>query len=721
MNWSIFSALLGSVFSFLIGLLVYLRNKKGELNRSFFFMNISISLWNLADILIITSKTNDIALVWDRIAYVGAFFIAPFFAKLIFTFTDHYEKRSYRRLFYCLFAVGGFLSVMSISTPLIIKSVTRNPFTEEVGIIYPVFVLYFLGGLVYSLIVLFRSYLQTTAILKKTQFLYIFLALAVGSGAVVIYFITIMYPDFPKIHYMVEILYLIIFAYAIVKLHIMDISVAVTRWAIFSIVYLPFLTVPIFVAISGEQYFRKVLGPRWWIALFVVGVILTYISHIVNYYLREKAESRLLHEQRRYHESLLKASKNMIFIRDLVTLREKVVDILIKEIKISHVRFFAYDTQNKEYRLIASRGIERRTQTGRQLNARHPMIKLLNREQKAILSENLQRIDYSHYKLNIDLVEEELRALGASLIVPNIVHNRLLGFISLGTKQNKKIYTGDDISVLSTLSNQVALAMENAEFYEKIKDQEATLLQSFKLTTLGEMAAGFAHQINNPLSGILLSAGYFRRTVEKVLKDKTEKLSENMQNIIKEAKETLMLIEQRAEHAGKIVTDIMRFSKQEDLCETDIAKVIDDGVSLIPSKKFTQLKIKLVKNVPGDLPKVKIRPVDIEQVIMNLCTNALEAMEHDGVLTIEADIDKEKQDFLRVEVSDTGHGITEENMNKIFDFFFTTKGSKGLGLGLALTYKMVKNNNGEIEVESTPGKGTKFSIYLPLYKESQAA
>ena len=264
------------------------------------------------------------------------------------------------------------------------------------------------------------------------------------------------------------------------------------------------------------------------------------------------------------------------------------------------------------------------------------------------------------------------------------------------------------------------MAMENAAFYEKIIEQEATLLQAFKLSALGEMAAGFAHQINNPLTGIILSAGAFRMSMDKELQTFDDKqIPDGIGGLLDEARETLRCIENRADHAGKIVTSIMRFTKPGELQECSIEKLIEDGLNLIPENKFIEFNIQLVKDIPEKLPMIVVRPVDIEQIVMNLCTNAIEAMNDGGTLTIAVEYDVKKAKHVKMKITDTGQGISRTNLGKIFDFFFTTKGSRGMGMGLALVYKMVKNNNGDIEVKSSRGKGTCFTVYLPVVNPSK--
>jgi signal transduction histidine kinase len=714
MVWYPLSALLAASFVICVGVFVYLKNPKHRLNQYFFMMNTSIALWNLADFILLIKVWDINPLLVVRVSYVGAFFIAPFFSKLIFIITEA-DKQIHYRNFYKSSLLGAVILCVLDITPLFLKDVRVSPFYEYVGPLYVLFEIFFISIVLYSLYHLFVFYLKTKSPLRKTQIKYIFMGLVIGVLATVVYFISLRKTNMPSIHFFIEIIYISIFTYAIFKYHIMDIRIAITRGVIFTVVYGIALIVPIIIAVYNAQYFERLFGEKWWVGFFIIGAITSYIGQLIYNYVLNKAENKLLYKQRKYQKSLLRASKDMLFIRDMSKIQKEVVDILVKEIKISHVKFFIYDADKKEYKIKAFRGEERRAQTGQILGESHPLIKLLYHEKRAVLGENLTRMDYSpKLDLNIDMITKEVRALGAILIIPILSQKRVQGFISLGNKRHGGIYTVDDIAVMTTLLNQVALAMENAEFYEKIKEQEATLLQTFKLTTLGEMAAGFAHQINNPLTGIIMTAGAARLSTEKKLIKIKDEIGSSAEKIVIDANETFKNIEERAENVGNIVKNIMRFSKPSEFQKVEIHKIIAAGLGMIPKSKFADMDIKIVKNIDDNLPLINVCPVDMEQVVMNLSSNAIEAMPDGGMLSINASFAEEKDGMLKVEFVDTGVGIGDEYKDKIFDFFFTTKGSKGLGIGLSLVYKMVESNRGDITVDSRPGEGSCFTLYLPI-------
>lgn len=276
----------------------------------------------------------------------------------------------------------------------------------------------------------------------------------------------------------------------------------------------------------------------------------------------------------------------------------------------------------------------------------------------------------------------------------------------------------------------------------ELKDSQAQLIQSEKMASLGQMVAGLAHEINTPL-GFVQNNVYELKSVQKELLELTdrfvkthkalishdvsslEKLLMENQGIIEKLNmeffnEAAQLFDESNEGLERIkdlIVNLKNFSRldEADMKDTDINAALDTTLKI--AHNFLKHRVSVVKEY-GALPIVKCYPSQLNQVFLNLITNAAQACERpndpkaQGIVTIRSAYNEGK---VLIDVADNGVGIAPENMNKIFEPFFTTKPvGSGTGLGLSIVYKIIKQHNGKISVDSAVGKGTTFKIELPL-------
>jgi len=235
----------------------------------------------------------------------------------------------------------------------------------------------------------------------------------------------------------------------------------------------------------------------------------------------------------------------------------------------------------------------------------------------------------------------------------------------------------------------------------ELKETQEGLIRSEKLSSLGELAASFAHEINNPLSGVLV----YTQLLDK-------KISANDFN-----KETALnylgKMESELTRSTKLIRNLLDFARQSPptLKETDINEIVKQSLELVVAQ--CKLKdIKVIRRLSPSLPSLMADPDQLKQVCINLILNSVQAMPAGGTLSLFTEKD---EDQIKVEIQDTGCGISAENMNKIFTPFFTTKKEvKGVGLGLAVSYGIVERHRGTITVKSKEGEGTTFSFLIPL-------
>jgi len=243
---------------------------------------------------------------------------------------------------------------------------------------------------------------------------------------------------------------------------------------------------------------------------------------------------------------------------------------------------------------------------------------------------------------------------------------------------------------------------ELTTYVQRLKENEEQLIQAEKLTSLGQLAASIAHEVNNPLAGILV---YTQLLAKNINSDKFSKEA---------ALDYLTKMENELTRSTRLIRNLLDFARQSPpaLREVNANEVLERALDLAAHSAELQ-HIQVIKELDPSLPTLMADFDQLQQVCTNLIINAIQAMPDGGKLTIHTSADSDGQ--LRIAVQDTGCGISKENQRKLFTPFFTTKEKgKGVGLGLAVAYGIIQRHQGRIEVQSKEGEGTTFTIYLPL-------
>ena len=266
-----------------------------------------------------------------------------------------------------------------------------------------------------------------------------------------------------------------------------------------------------------------------------------------------------------------------------------------------------------------------------------------------------------------------------------------------------EIHSQDELQELADTFNFMAAALKKRD--DKLREfTTRRIKESERLAHVGQLAAGVAHEINNPLTGIVT---YSHLLLEKATTDNA--CRESLQKIVKQAN-----------RCRDIIRGLLDFSRQRkpDKRLSSVNRVLDECVALVDNQALF-LNIRIVKNLSPDLPKVFMDPSQVQQVFMNMIINAAEAMNGTGQLTMTTR-HLPADSAVEVEFTDTGHGISQEDLDRIFDPFFTTKEvGHGTGLGLAISYGIVEEHKGTVTVESQVGQGATFTIRLPVTGEQQ--
>ncbi len=281
---------------------------------------------------------------------------------------------------------------------------------------------------------------------------------------------------------------------------------------------------------------------------------------------------------------------------------------------------------------------------------------------------------------------EILGALGADLAVPIRVGSDVLGWLALRDESWSDGYSADEVARLGLLADRCRLVLSNAR-------EIASLEQRRRLAAMGEMAAGLAHEIRNPLAGLKGAAQYLQ----------TEEVGP-------EAREMLQVIVDEANRLDIVVGNFLDYARplQLERSEAPINTLVGRALGLLRAQGLPP-NVTPVESLADDLPPIAVDTARIGQVLVNLLHNAIQAMPTGGVLTVTT---RRREDWVEIAVADTGSGITAENLNKLFVPFHTTRAG-GTGLGLAISRRLVDAHGGEIQVSSEPGRGATFVVRLP--------
>jgi len=311
-----------------------------------------------------------------------------------------------------------------------------------------------------------------------------------------------------------------------------------------------------------------------------------------------------------------------------------------------------------------------------------------------------------------------LNRIRSTLCVPIKTKDRILGSIHVDTLGKVTGFAQEDLELLAAMGHQIGIAVENARLVTDLRkrnlelaEQKAQLIEAEKLALLGKIAAGVAHEINNPIMSVQGFTGMAARKMKEGIHGPEDN---------EECLHYLNVVHEEAQRCIQIVESISQFyrRKQSVMAPRDLNAIVEAALN-IASFSMNKGHINIVRDLKPGLPQILASRGLIQQVVMNLIMNAKDAMGNQGTLTVSTD--HEKGTWVTFRISDTGCGIKPEDIQKIFTPLFTTKAEeKGTGLGLSISQDIIKSHKGTIEVDSVLGKGTTFTIRLPVASESSS-
>lgn len=722
-----FLAFTWSLISFGMAIFAYVRNRKSVLNRLWSVVSICVSFWCLGAYSLLISQNKGTALMSSRFLHFFAIPIPTLQLHFTYSLLNLYRDKKCK-IFLCLgYLIVVILLLINVTSPLFISDVIEKPYFRYYavpGVAYHLFTFMYFTYSIYWIYLLIKSIFFLSSSQKRNQVKYVTFASIIGitGGAATFPLIyNIPFPPFPAL---LVALYPLIITYAIIRYRLMDITLAITRTGIFVAVYTLVLGLPFVLAFWFKTKLIAIFGPHWWISPLVLMAVLATVGPFIYIYLQRKAEERLFKEQRQYQDTLKQASAGMTRIRNLKKLLDLIAHIVTKTVKISYAGIYLFNMDNNEYTLEVSRD-KGRGQLSR-LTSDNPLVSYLTQTHQPLIYEEIKHKVEVNSNPTYKLLEQNMQLLTATLIIPSFLENRLLAFIVLGEKLSGEIYTFEDINVFQVLASQAALAIENARFFEETKEMQEQIAQAEKMATIGTMADGLSHQINNRLNAISLIAG---DSIDTIKMTDISKCSPEIKEMLSQISRALERIQANVIQGGEVVSGILKYTRKGDTGfeALDLNTILNNTLEMVQFKVRLS-EIDIIRNFSNNLPKIKGNLAQLEEVFFNFIDNAYDAIlerrdflkepNYRGRITITA---KPKTDsLLEIVVEDNGIGVKDENTKRLFTPFFTTKSSsrKGTGLGLYVIRRIITDTHkGKINFESKYKTGTRFIVELPQWQD----
>ena len=686
------------------------RNRASRLNRVFAYFLAGLALWNFGVFLLRQAPDPTSAYRWEIIIHVGLIVVPAFYYHFVLIFLE--STTQHRRSLSLAYALALLLSVLNVSgSPLFMKGVTWTywGWAPVIGPAYNVFFLYLNAFFIWGLVHLTKATRAIESSFRRNRARLIQIGTAVtlvGGFIDFIRFILAKYVPVLDRAYPVGIPANMIFALmlgvSIVRYRLFDVNVAVKKSAIYAVLGVAITTFLTVLTRVVEDYFDLgEIGALW--VVVPLGFVVTLLLSPLGQPLEDHIERLIFSKRRGCYETLLALSKRMSGMLNFNKLVETLVQGLVRGIPLTHCVLLIYDREANTY---AAYREETTTETEgggvTAIRADSPIVQWLKREGEVLVKEEVKlnpRIaDY------FEAAEAELDEIKASLIVPLKIENNLIGVLLLGEKLSGEIFDSQELEVLSVLSNQAAISLGNASLYEELGSSNARLLEANQLKS--QFLASMSHELRTPLNSII---GFSKVLLNRLDGDLTERQEAYIRSVHSSGSHLLRLINgildfSRIE-AGKI--DV--HPEELDLHDL-VSECIDTSAPLVRGKP-----LKIEKDVPLDLPKVRADRTKVKQVLLNLLSNAIKFTATGRVLVRV----QPEPHALHVSVADTGIGIREQELPRLFEPFHRlnnplSREAGGTGLGLAISKKFVEMHSGRIWAESRENQGSTFHFTLPL-------
>lgn len=664
-----------------LAIIVFSKGRKRLSNITFALYSTAGSWWSGFEAFSISVHDQNLALFLWRLNHIGVIFIPIFLNHFVVSLLEP-EKRNQRKKVVQISYLIGLCFVLLNITGILIREVSPKfsfRYFINASPIYPVFFVIWGAWACYGLANLFRILANSTGQKREqlSYFSWFMLAAYLGGAPNFLPTFNIEIPVLMPFGTYAVPLYGVVTAYAIDRYHLLDIRVLTSYLVIFIIVFGLIFFLPLFLLFPAQEQLRAGL---WGAAVSVV--------FLVYRYLQKKAESGILREEKSYLKALEDASKEMQLIKDLDRLMETIVTNIVNNIQISNAALYLKNQEGYHLGYAFGDGKE---SLPKEIAQEDLLINELRIQREPMLREEAQEKPD---------VSQRFSLLMASVIIPCLIKENLLGFLALGEKKSGKAYNPDDLNAFQGLAVPLALAIENTRYLKQLEETHAKLVEAEKFRALRQMLNALSHEINNQLTRMI-------GPMQMITIQNKDKLDEELTKKLKG-------IWQEGMTAAEILHDVKRYrdkSESKELVEVEIEAMIEGAW-----KKFSglldQMGVVVHKELASPLGKFRGRE-SFTELFYNLMKNSyfnlreperkelwIEA--HRNGTCVEVVIKDTGGDFSRVVCDDTTGGE-----------LFAERGKLG-GVNLYLAQTIARDAGIELKLESNQGIGVIFRVRIPL-------
>ncbi len=696
-----FSGLINTLTCIILGIFVLLKNIKNTQNISYFVLNFCVALFSFG--YFFWQLSNDIvtALIWFKILTVGIILINSAYLFFVFVFVDILDKKK-PLLITCL--VINIIFIILNFNNLLYTTLTPKynmGFWPIPTFLFSIYLAFWTWQCLYGFYWLIKGR-NIAEGRRKEQIRYFIVAAIFGfvGGATnwpMWYGIHI--PPYPNILISV---YIGIVAYAIVRHQLMNIEVVIKKTLVFASLFTAAFGIFVGITLLTQEL---IAGGRL-IGLAISSIVIILAVRPLEDFLTKITDKFLFQKKYDYKELLKIFTDEVLTVLDKDVLVHTTVDRLSNITKIESCGLLLHDKAKRRYDLVASVGTDKNWRNI-SLDSDHRLISFLEKTKTFLYTKAQNNASLS--KLHAD---DKASRLKIELAIPLIIHEDMIGVLLMGKKKSDEDYTQDDMDILIPLSKTLGIAISNAIVLEELGKMQVEAAQREKMAVIGTLAAGINHEIGNPLNIINTKMQIYQMSLQRGLYK-----NKKPEDIIEESNEIMCTCLKQTARISDITKKLSSFAKPSKEFKpepTDVEEQVDEMLSIIGHELELE-RIAIKKDIQKPLPRILADKRQVQQVFFNIIRNAAQAIKEKGTIIIKAYSDSEKAGkIVKIKISDTGHGIPEDKIDKIFDPFFTTKEpNQGTGLGLAIVRQLIWRNKGDIKVASKSGAGTTFTITFP--------